>query len=166
MVVDTSVIGKPTGAHKVRIERGPVGFFAKAVLDDNPVFRDPKAAEDAGFSDIPAPPTFTFAMQHMGAFGELQPPDPTGGTNPMHAVMGELYGKGALILHGEQEFEYHRPMVVGDVLSGEGTIVDLYEKETDSATMTFIVIETVWRDGSNGEPVVTERFNLIGRTKK
>jgi hydroxyacyl-ACP dehydratase HTD2-like protein with hotdog domain len=80
--------------------------------------------------------------------------------------MGELYGKGALILHGEQEFEYHRPMVVGDVLSGEGTIVDLYEKETESATMTFIVIETVWRDDSNGEPVVTERFNLIGRTKK
>jgi acyl dehydratase len=166
MAVDTSVIGKPTGAHKVRVERGPVSFFAKAVLDDNAVYRDPKAATDAGFDDVPAPPTFTFAMQHMGAFGELQPPDPTGGTNPMHAVMGELYGKGALILHGEQEFEYHRPMVVGDVLSGEGTIVDLYEKETDSATMTFIVIETVWRDGSNGEPVVTERFNLIGRTKK
>jgi acyl dehydratase len=166
MAVDTSVIGKPTGAHKVRIERGPVSFFAKAVLDDNPVYRDPKAAHDAGFDDIPAPPTFTFAMQHMGAFGELQPPDPTGGTNPMHAVMGELYGKGALILHGEQEFEYHRPLVVGDVLSGEGNIVDLYEKETDSATMTFIVIETVGRDDATGDPVVTEKFNLIGRTKK
>jgi acyl dehydratase len=166
MAVDTSVIGKATGAHKVRIERGPVSFFAKSLLDDNPVYRDPKAAKDAGFDDIPAPPTFTFAMQHMGAFGELQPPDPTGGTNPMHAVMGELYGKGALILHGEQEFEYHRPVVVGDVLSGEGKIVDLYEKETDSATMTFIVIETVWRDDATGDPVVTEKFNLIGRTKK
>ncbi len=166
MAVDTSVIGKPTGAHKVRIERGPVSFFARAVLDENPVYRDPQAAKDAGFTDIPAPPTFTFAMQHMGAFGELQPPDPTGGTNPMHSVMGDLYSKGALILHGEQEFEYHRPLVVGDVLSGEGKIVDLYEKETDSATMTFIVIETVWRDDSTGEPVVTEKFNLIGRTKK
>ena len=166
MAVDTSVIGKPTGAHKVRIERGPVSFFAKAVLDDNPVYRDPKAATDAGFDGIPAPPTFTFAMQHMGAFGELQPPDPTGGTNPMHSVMGELYGKGALILHGEQEFEYHRPLVVGDVLSGKGTIVDVYEKDTESATMTFIVIETVWRDDATGDPVVTEKFNLIGRTKK
>src|SRR5262245_22450454 len=163
MAIDTSVIGKPTGAFKVRVERGPVSFFAKAVLDDNRVFRDPKAAADAGFDDIPAPPTFTFAMQHMGAFGELQPPDPTGGTNPMHTVMGDLYAKGALILHGEQEFEYHRPLVVGDVLSGEGTIVDLYEKDTDSATMTFIVIETVWRDDATGDPVVTEKFNLIGR---
>jgi acyl dehydratase len=166
MAVDTSVIGKSTGAHKVRVERGPVSFFARAVLDDNAVFRDPEAAKAAGFSDVPAPPTFTFAMQHMGAFGELQPPDPTGGTNPMHTVMGDLYASGALILHGEQEFEYHRPVVVGDVLSGEGKIVDLYEKETDTATMTFIVIETVWRDDPTGEPVVTETFNLIGRTKK
>ena len=35
MAVDTSVIGKPTGAHTVRIERGPVSFFTslmKAVI--------------------------------------------------------------------------------------------------------------------------------------
>jgi acyl dehydratase len=166
MAVDTSVIGKPTGAHKVRIERGPVSFFAKAVLDDNPVYRDPKAAQDAAFDDIPAPPTFTFAMQHMGAFGELQPADPTGGTNPMHAVMGELYGKGALILHGEQEFEYHRPVEVGDVLVGEGKLVDIYEKDTDSAHMTFVVIRTEWKDADSGAPVVTEQFNLIARKRK
>jgi acyl dehydratase len=166
MAVDTSVIGKPTGAHRVRIERGPIGFFASAVLDDNPVYRDPSAASAAGFDAIPAPPTFSFAMQHMGVIGEEQPPDPTNGTNPMHTVMGGLYAKGALILHGEEEFEYHRPVVVGDVLVGEGTIVDLYEKETDSAVMTFIVIETAWRDEATGAPVVTERFNLIGRTKK
>jgi hypothetical protein len=29
--------------------------------------------------------------------------------------------------------------------------------------MTFIVVETVWRDDATGEPVVTERFNLIHR---
>jgi len=166
MAVDTSVIGKPTGAHRVRIERGPVGFFASAVLDGNAVYRDIDAARAAGFDAIPAPPTFSFAMQHMGTIGEAQPPDPTGGTNPMHAVMGDLYAKGALILHGEQEFQYHRPVLVGDVLLGEGKIVDLYEKETDSAVMTFIVIETVWRDETSDEPVVTERFNLIGRSKK
>ncbi|HEY8216107.1 MAG TPA: MaoC family dehydratase N-terminal domain-containing protein [Acidimicrobiia bacterium] len=166
MAVDTSVIGKRTGANRVRIERGPVGFFASAVLDDNPVYRDVEAASGAGFDAIPAPPTFSFAMRHMGVIGEEQPPDPTGGTNPMHAVMGDLHAKGALILHGEEEFEYHRPVMVGDVLLGEGTIVDLYEKDTDSAVMTFIVIETVWRDEANGDPVVTERFNLIGRLKK
>ena len=60
----------------------------------------------------------------------------------MHAIMGELLGKGALVLHGEQEFEYHRPIEVGDVLDGEGRIIDIYEKDTDTATMTFVVMET------------------------
>jgi hydroxyacyl-ACP dehydratase HTD2-like protein with hotdog domain len=102
----------------------------------------------------------------MGRWDEDQPPDPTKGQNPMHGVMGALHGKGALILHGEQEFTYHRPIEVGDVLSGEGQVIDIYEKETGSAVMTFVVVETAWKDDKTGEPVVTERFNLIGRTRK
>jgi acyl dehydratase len=166
MAVDTSIVGKPTGAYKVRIERGPVTFFAAAVQDENPIYRDPKAAQAAGFDTIPAPPTFSFAMQHMGRWEEEQPEDPTGGLNPMHTVMGELFGKGALILHGEQEFTYHRPIVVGDVLVGEGRILDVYERETDAAVMTFVVVETTWRDERSKKPVVIEKFNLIGRTRK
>ena len=166
MGLDTSIVGKATGAYKVRVERGPVSFFASAVLDDDPVYRDPDAAKRAGFESIPAPPTFSFAMQHMGRWEEEQPEDPTVGQNPMHAVMGELYGKGALILHGEQEFTYHRPIVVGDVLVGEGKILDVYERETDAAVMTFVVVETTWRNERSTQPVVTEKFNLIGRTRK
>jgi acyl dehydratase len=166
MAVDTSVIGKPTGAFKVRVERGPVGFFATAVKSESPIYHDESVAKAAGFAGIPAPPTFSFAMQHMGRFAEEQPPDPTGGDNPMHTVMGQMFGQGALILHGEQEFEYHRPIEVGDVLNGAGTLTDIYEKETDSATMTFVVIETTWTDDATGAPVVTERFNLIARKKK
>jgi acyl dehydratase len=166
MAVDTSVIGKSTGAFKVRVERGPVEFFATAVKSESPIYHDESAAKAAGFSGIPAPPTFSFAMQHMGRFTEEQPPDPTGGDNPMHTVMGQMFGQGALILHGEQEFEYHRPIEVGDVLNGAGTLTDIYEKETDSATMTFVVIETTWTDDATGAPVVTERFNLIARKKK
>jgi acyl dehydratase len=163
MTVDTSVIGKPTGASKVTVERGPVANFARAVLDENPVYQSPEAARAAGFASIPAPPTFSFAMQYWGKFAEDQPPDPTGGENPMHKVMGELFGKGGLVLHGEQEFEYHRPLMVGDRLVGEGRITDMYEKESKGRTMTFLVTETAWRDEKTDEPVVTERFNLIHR---
>ena len=108
MAVDTSVIGKSTGAYKVRVERGPMSFFAAALKDDNPIYRDETAARAAGFDAMPAPPTFSFAMQHMGRFAEEQPADPTGGSNPMHAVMGDLYAKGGLVLHGEEEFQYHQ----------------------------------------------------------
>jgi len=164
MGVDTSVIGKATGAFRVTVERGPVSNFAGAVKDENPVYHDPAAAEAAGFADIPAPPTWSFAMQYWGRFPEQQPDDPTGGANPMHKVMGELFAQGGLVLHGEQDFEYHRPIVVGDTLIGEGRIVDVYEKESKGRTMTFVVTETVWRDEKTGEPAVTERFNLIHRS--
>jgi len=165
MAVDRSVIGKPTAASKVTVERGAVSAFAAALTDDNPIYRDAAAARAAGFEQVPVPPTYTFGMRHAGAFADEQPPDPTGGVNPMHTIMGELHARGALVLHGEQEFEYHRPVVVGDVLTGESRIVDVYEKDTDTATMTFIVMATEWQDEA-GAPVVTERFNLIARLKK
>ena len=79
MPVDTSQIGKPTSAVRSRVELGPVDFFARAVCDENPVYHDPEAAKAAGFNNVVAPPTFTFALNHMGRAGETQPPDPTGG---------------------------------------------------------------------------------------
>ena len=81
----------------------------------------------------------------------------------MMAALAPLMATGGLILHGEQSFHYHRPVVVGDVLRGEGTIVDAYAKESKGKTMTFVVTETVWSDAESGEPVVTSRFNIIHR---
>jgi acyl dehydratase len=166
VTIDRGIIDQPTGAWHVTVERAPVTAFANALHDTNPVYRDARAAHDAGFDGIPAPPTFTFAMGFWGSFAEHQPDDPTGGVNPMHGVMGKLHAEGALVLHGEQEFTYHRPVEVGDVLRGEGRVVDIYEKDTDSATMTFIVIRTEWTDADTGAPVVTEQFNLIARKRK
>ena len=156
------IIGKPMSKSKVVIERGPVANFATAVCDDNPVYRDPRAASAAGFDSLPVPPTFPFVMQAWGEFPEDQPSDkPTG--NPLGEVIGPLMAKGGIILHGEQEFIYHRPLSVGDVLLGEGKVTDAYAKESKGKTMTFIVTETVWRDDKTGDPVVTSRFNLIHR---
>ncbi|MGH9029700.1 MAG: MaoC family dehydratase N-terminal domain-containing protein [Acidimicrobiales bacterium] len=158
-----SVIGKPMSKSRVVVERGAVANFATAVCDPDTVYRDPQAAAEAGFDRIPVPPTFPFAMTNWGEFPEMQFADrPTG--NPMGEVIGPLMSKGGLILHGEQEFQYHRPVLVGDVLVGEGTVVDAYAKESKGKTMTFIVTETVWKDDSTGEPVVTTRFNLIHRS--
>jgi acyl dehydratase len=166
MGVDKSVIGQATGKWKIVIERGPVANFAKSVKDDNPVYQTPEAAKDAGFESIPAPPTFPFAMNNWGAFPELQPADnpaAPGGTSPVMKIMGGLMSKGGMILHGEQEFTYHRPLLVGDVLLGEGKVVDFYEKESKGKTMTFLVTENEYRDEKTGEPVVTTRMNLIHR---
>lgn len=157
------MIGRPTGASTVTVERGPVAKFAASVTDENPVYQSLDAAKAAGFDDIPAPPTYGFsAAEYWGKFPEGQPPDPTGGRSPMMEVIGKLMAKGGMVLHGEQEFVYHRPVVVGDVLHNEGKVVDLYTKESKGRTMTFLVIEDVYRDEA-GEPVLTSRMNLIHR---
>jgi len=156
------IVGQPTGTAKVVVERGPVQHFADAVRSTSPIYHDPAAAGAAGFDAIPAPPTFPFAMEFSSKFDEIQPADaPTG--NPLGTAIGPLMAKGGLILHGEQEFIYHRPVQVGDVLVSEGRITDAYQKESRGRTMTFIVQETNWRDDKTGEPVVTTRFNLIHR---
>jgi acyl dehydratase len=148
----------------VAVERQPVSAFARALNDRSPVYQDPRAAGDAGFAAIPAPPTFAFAMPYWGAYPELQEGLAPVEGNPMWDAMGRL-GPG-LILHGEQEFEYHRPVLVGDVLEGEDVIADLYERESGPTVMTFLVTETVWKDAATGEPVLTARFNLIHRARK
>ena len=164
MAVDKSVIGVSTGKSKTVVERGPVSAFAKAVKDDNPVYHDPKAAQRAGLGSIPAPPTYGFAMTYWGAFPDIQPSDdPAKQRNVLAEVMGGLMQQGGVILHGEQEFIYHRPIQVGDVLLGDGQVLDLYEKESKGRTMTFLITETVYRKEQSGEPVLTTRMNLIHR---
>ena len=162
----TSMIGRSTGRATVVVERGAVANFATAVCDGDPVFSDPREAAARGLPAIPAPPTFPFVMQNWGAFPELQAADGGDGepgTDALGHVLGALMATGGLILHGEQEFDYHRPVFVGDVLRGESRIVDAYTKEAKGHTMTFVVNETVWTDDVTGEPVVTSRCNVIHR---
>jgi acyl dehydratase len=165
MAVDSSVVGRPTGKSVVHIERGPVSVFAKAVKDESPIYQRLDAAREAGFDAIPMPPTYTFSgAGFIGTFPEEQPADdPAKGGNPMMEIIGGLMSKGGMVLHGEQEFEYHRPVVVGDVLHREGKVVDLYEKQSGERTMTFLVTEDEYRD-AEGELVLTSRMNLIHRS--
>jgi acyl dehydratase len=156
------IIGQPTSRSVVTVERGQLAAFAGAVKDASPVYRDPRAAAAAGLAGIPAPPTYPFAIENFGVFPELQPSDRPS-ASAMASVLGPLMAKGGIILHGEQEFTYHRPIYAGDVLEGNGTVVDAYEKESKGKTMTFVVVETVWTDQATGEPVCTSRMNIIHR---
>jgi len=136
--------GTELGSTTVRIESGPVRAFAAAVKDGSPSYRDEGAI---------VPPTFPFSWSYWGTIDGS-----TGGL-----PIDKLRGKGRMILHGEQEFVYHRDAHVGDVLEGTARISDVYEKASSSALMEFYVMETSWKDASSGEPVVDVKFTLIVR---
>ena len=144
MAAMTELKGTELGSTKVRIESGPVRAFAAAVKDSSPSYR----ADDAI-----VPPTFPFSWSYWGTLD--------GSTKGL--PIDKLRGPGRMILHGEQEFVYHRQPKVGDVLEGTARISDVYEKDSASALMEFYVQETSWKDASSGEPVCDVKFTLIIR---
>jgi len=157
------VVGLPTGKATITIERGPITQFATSVTDTNPIYRNKDAAKAAGFDDIPVPPTYFFpGATFWGAFPEAQPADANPERNPTMEIIGKLMSKGGMVLHGEEEFTYHKPVVVGDTIQSEGKVVDLYEKPAGDKTMTFLVTENEYRN-QDGDLVLTARMNLIHR---
>ncbi|CAB4834331.1 MAG: hypothetical protein F2903_07975 [Actinobacteria bacterium] len=157
-----ALVGTKTQSATVVIERAPLAFFAEAVFDDSQVYQDATVAEAEGFGAIPAPPTFPFVMDNWGRFPDIQGERVKKGPEGLSAL-GSVFSGGGLILHGEQSFSYERPVKVGDTLKGEGTVVEAYAKESKGKTMTFIVMETQWRDATTGDLVVTSRMNIINR---
>jgi hypothetical protein len=139
--------GTKLGTQTITIEAGPVRAFARSLGDDPSRYLD-----DDGRS-IGTPPTWPFVMPYWSDLGE-------GGAAGF--PMDRLRGPGRMILHGEQELEYRRSPRVGETLVGEGTISDVHEKATSSATMELYVREITWRD-ADGEPVVIDRFTMIVR---
>jgi peroxisomal enoyl-CoA hydratase 2 len=130
------------------IEAGKVEEFARAVKDDDPVHRDRAVAQERGFEDIPAPLTF----ERVSMFPRYR-------TVEKYGI--DLGFREEYTIHGEQAYEYERPLVVGDVLTGTTTLADVYERDGGrGGTMTFAVLETEYTD-EDGELVLTARSTAI-----
>ena len=57
MPVDDSAKGKTYPAFEYEVGKEKIREYAFAVGEDNPVYFDRQAAKDAGFRDVPAPPS-------------------------------------------------------------------------------------------------------------
>lgn len=144
----------------LRVEPGKVAEFARAVGDDNPAFRDDTAAREQGFERRPAPLTFT----RTSVFPRYRP---DGADDVGDIAMGfDLGFDERHRVHGEQEYEFERPVYVGDVLDGTTELVDVDRRESgDGGWLTFATLETVYRDRDGGR-VLTERVTLVDTEEK
>ena len=122
-MIDKKWIGHALPVSVLPIERSRLQFFAKAIGETDPVYTDAAAARDAGYADLPAPPTFLFAPElDSGASDRL---------------LEDLQIPIAKLLHGEQSFSYHRPACVGDMVTVRATITDIYDKK--NGALEFVV---------------------------
>ena len=133
------------------IEAGKVEEFAQAIKDDNPAHRDEEAATEQGFDEVPAPLTFIrtayFPRYRPDEYDDIRPFD--------------LGWRSEYSVHGEQEYEFERPLRVGDVLTGEVELADVYQREgSRRGQMTFAEYELQYWD-QNDDLVLTERQTVI-----
>ena len=124
------------------VSRVKIKEFAEAIGDLNPVYRDPEAAKAAGHPDVIAPPTFPIVISLSGA--DLLDP--------------ELGLNFAMVVHGEQRFEYQRPLRAGDVVVTESKIAGMRSIGRNERLDIQTVITTV-----EGEHVCTAHNVLIER---
>ncbi len=134
------MIGRVLSTGSATVTAEHVAAFAAALGDDNPEYRGAEAV---------APPTYPIAFMAQALAGGLE-------------TFLELGLDFMTLVHGEQEFEYARPIRVGETLTLTGRIGDIYEKQGSSGTLDFVVIETEARDAA-GAPVFTSRNVLISR---
>lgn len=144
MPMDQALKGKGYRGVSFAVERDRVTQFADAIGEDDPIYRDPSAARAAGYSEQVAPPTFFTVMQIL-----------TSGQAVLDEELGLNY---AMVVHGEQEYDYRRPVVVGDVLSAVPRIADIYTKGPNE----FLVLESEILDAA-GQVVCVARSTLLSR---
>jgi acyl dehydratase len=146
--INKSVLGKEFPPYAVTVERGKIKEFARALGDDNPLYLDDRVGAASEWGDVIAPPTFAITFRDEGA--------------DTSALLRELGTDISRVLHGEQEFEIHRPLQPGQTYLCRAKVVDVYEKAGKSGPMAFVVRETTITDRAN-EVVATMRGVAVVR---
>ncbi|MFI7419481.1 MaoC family dehydratase N-terminal domain-containing protein [Nonomuraea sp. NPDC049684] len=145
MALNRDFVGRTyPSAAPYEVSRVKIKEFAAAIGDNNPVYRDREAARAAGYPDVIAPPTFPIVFS-LQAGGEALV-DPELGLNL------------AMVVHGEQRFEYVRPVCAGDELVTTATITDIRSVGRNELLTIRSDVTTV-----AGEPVCTTYNTIVER---
>ncbi|MBX9640838.1 MAG: MaoC family dehydratase N-terminal domain-containing protein [Mycobacteriaceae bacterium] len=125
------------------VGREKIREFAVAVKDDNPIYQNEAVAAEAGYDSLPAPLTF------LAIAGRR--------------VQLEIFTKFSIpiniarVMHRDQKFKFHRPIVVGDELH-----FDTYLDSVIQSHGTVLAeIRSEVTDGE-GKPVITSVVTMLG----
>jgi acyl dehydratase len=143
-MLDKTLIGRESEPVVHDVERGAIRRFAEAIGDPNPIYVEDEAARQAGYPAVVAPPTFPFVLTVNERF--------------RHSL--DLGTRS--LLHGEQQFDYARPLVAGDRITVRSRVADVQERAGGSGPMDILVLEDEGRD-AQGALVFRARATLVLR---
>ena len=148
MPLNAALEGKCYPELLYEVGREKLREFARAAGETAPVYHDEQAARAAGYRDLPAFPTFPIVLSNR--VFELACADPDLGLDCR------------MIVHGEQEFAFERPIFAGDRLRAQGVLASIRSRGRHE----ILIVETVIRaeeNGSGGETVCVGRSTIVSR---
>jgi len=143
-MVDKGIIGKSTPVFTYQISREKIREYAMAVGENNPLYSKEEAARKAGYPAVIAPPTSAATIMFEPNLALVLDPD----------LKIDL----SKFLHGGQEYEFFRPIVAGETLHAQSTVIDVFEK----GKMDLVIVRTTVTAG-DGEKVVEGKGTFIIR---
>jgi len=148
MGVNPDIAGRvypPSPGYEVSREK--IREFAVAINATGPadaVHHDPEAARAKGYPDVIAPPTLAVLIAQRSEQQLMQDPE-----------AGIDYSR---VVHGEERFVHHRPIVAGDLL-----IATLHVDRAGSVGKNGMVGTRVEIADEKGEPVTTVTSLIVIR---
>lgn len=133
-------VGKRSNKVLNVVERGAVKKFAEAIGDPHPIYVDQDYAAKTRYKNNIAPPTFSRVFDY-GRIEDLKLPR-------------------AGLIHGEQHYDYMRPLVVGETLVCYSEVENYYERTGSNGSMGFLVIKSNGED-QKGQTIFTSKQVII-----
>lgn len=124
--------------------REKIREFAEAIGSTDPVHTDPEVARALGYRDVIAPPTFAVIVSQRSEAQLFT--DPKAGIDFSRVV------------HGEQKFSHHRPIVAGDRLVATLQVDTVREKGGHAMVTTRVEIAD-----ESGGPVSSAVSTIVVR---
>jgi len=147
MAINPELVGRvfPAG-EPYQVGREKIREFARATKATSPAHFDVQAAQDLGYADVVAPPTFAIIVAQRADAQLIA--DPASGIDFSRVV------------HADQRFTHHRPIVAGDELVAELHVDQVREMGAGAMITTRAEIATV-----AGDKVATTISSLLVRAE-
>jgi acyl dehydratase len=152
------MVGEPLGEPVTAVvTRREAQRYARAVGDLSPIYFDSDAALAAGYSGLVAPPTFvSHAVVEGCTLDDLR-------EDGLWIDRGRKVRLGvSRSMFGGEEWEFHRPVLVGDTITAQRRLGAVEEKAGQSGPFVLLHYETTFTN-QHDEVVAVSRLVGIAR---
>ena len=144
MALNVELVGKQYPPQTYEVGREKIREFASAVGDANPACHAVDAAKALGHRDLVAPPTFAVVVTRGPQLSVIDDPE-----------LGLDFSR---VVHGDQKFQFTRPIVAGEMLH---TTASVHSARTIAGNDILTIRSDVADEA--GAPVVSVFATLVAR---